>query len=510
MEGARMPKLHYYRIVLLFFGLSFAQRPVPQSEGGVLVFYDQLSTALTDQQCQFVATHACGTQKVPLSFIDRIRAYNPDFLLLHYELSFGAGDLFNLEGEDWVSDWDSINPYENWFLHDGAGHRCHQTDWDWDFMDPSGAIEGAVPGWKEYWVRRAKRRMRLNDCDGIFSDSHGMPWNMDYYPEGYVPPDDGGLGDNFTIFDQYVMAQLHNDSTDFLFIPNLAQMITGWDATDYTNCDGAMIELFSTYDCYDHFEPEDWELEADRVLELANLNKILIFQHDVDYWSPECRMWLIANYFMMKNSRSFVNLLFPDWCEDGMYPNWLAEYEINLGNFDGPIPTSAADMYNAPWDAYVRYYQRGMVIVNNSWSATAVSFPDTYYVVSDTGGGCVNDTLPDWQSAIFFTPTTGFTMPAMTAAIVTYTNDPMTIVGEHEKTRRIDSHGLSVSLANRTLLVCAGDAPYTGSLRIRDIAGRTVFSAKCHDGRIALPHVAAGAYFAIAPGMRAGRFVVVE
>ncbi len=501
-------------VLCIFLAVCFAQRPIPESEGGVLIFYDQISTSLSDEQCQFVATHSCGTQKVPLSLINRIRAYNPDFLLLHYELSFGAGDLYNLEGEVWVSDWDSINPHENWFLHSDEGFRCHQMDWDWDFMDPSGAIEGAVPGWKEYWVRRAIRRMRLNNCDGIFSDSHGLPWNMNYYPAGFEPPDDVGLGVHFVLFDQYVMSRFHTDSTEFLFIPNLGQMLTTRDTTDYSTCDGAMIELFSTYDCYNRFEPEDWTLEVDRVLRLANMNKILIFQHDCDYWSPECRTWLIANYFIMKNRRSFINLIIdPDdsWCEFGsLNPFWLAEYQINLGDFDGPIPASAEDMYNATWGVYVRYYERGMVIINNSRSNRNVTFADTFFLVTCTGGGCVwPDGSFDDPVSINFTPVTGFSMPMMTAAIITYTDDPMTVIKSNEKLRN-PNLSLSANFSNSALHLFVADNPYIGKVKIRDMMGRVISSHECQNGIISLPGLMAGTYFASAPGLKAAKFTVVE
>ncbi len=404
----------------------FSQRAWAGSEGRVLVFYDQLSTGLSENQVSFVAGNAHGTQKVPLSFINRVRAYNPAFKLLHYELAWGAGDIYNLEGSSWVSDWDSINPNESWFLHN-AGRRCHQLDWDWDLMDMSGSFGGSVPGWKEYWARRAIRRMRLNDCDGIFADSHNMPWNMDYYPEGFAPPDDGGLGLAFNVFDNYVMSALHSDSTNYKYIPNIGSWVTGWDNTDYSNCDGIMIENFSTWDCWTHYDPEDWVLFVDRALSMANDNKIIILQHDCDFWSPECRMWFIANYFMVKNSTTYINLILdPDgsWCPHGsMNPFWLGEYEIDLGSFSGEIPLNAASMFNASWGLYVRYYSRGMVLVNNSWSSRTATFGGTYYRLIPEGGGCVwEDGYTDEPTELTFSPTSSVTLSPMSAEIITYTN----------------------------------------------------------------------------------------
>lgn len=405
---------------------SYSQRSWQQSEGKVLVFYDQLSTNLSDAQIRFVAQHACGTQKVPRSFINRIRAYNPNFKNLHYELAFGSGSYVNLEGESWITDWTNINPHEDWFLHDCSNHRCFQRDWNWYFMDPSGIVGHAIPGWKEYWAQRAVRRMRLNDCDGIFADSHILPWNMNYYPCNFEPPDhDVELGKHFVQFDKYQMTMLHTDSTNFKYIPNIGQLVTTRDTTDYSNCDGAMLENFALFDCLNHFDPADWILEVDRVMPLSSAGKILIFQHDVDYWSSDCRMWFIANYFLMKNRSSYINLLF-DWCGD-LIPNWLAEYEMNLGTFTGSIPTSASEMFDAGMNVYVRKYEKGLVLVNNSNASQSISFPKTYYRVSFTGGGCVHDDGSfDDPVSISYQPTTGFTMQPMTAAIITYTADTTT------------------------------------------------------------------------------------
>jgi hypothetical protein len=520
MAEGKMTRSNFFilfiSIILFLSSFAYGARPWEESEGKVLVFYDQLSTGLSDEQCQFVAERAYGTQKVPLSFINRIRAYNPDFLLLHYELSFGAGDLLNLEGESWVADWDSVTPHENWFLHNCSSGRCRQTDWDWYFMDPSGTISGAGSnGWKEYWARRAIRRMRLNDCDGIFSDSHIFPWNMDSYPCHFsydFPESMLALGPHFVAFDNYQMSRLHSgDSIQYKYIPNVGMMITGWDTTDYSHCDGAMIEIFSMYDCWNNFEPEDWVLEVNRVLRLAGMNKILIFQNTVDYpddtTAARCRLWLVANYFIMKNSKSYLNLM-DTWCYDGQ-PNYWPEYSLNLGGFDGTIPNSAAEMFNATMGAYVRYYERGMVIVNNSWAPVSISFPARYFRLSCNGGGCVGDAGEIVPVTYSYSPTTGFSLLAMNAAIVTYDSGTVGIAENLPANEKRQSL-FTVYLAGKSLKINGSGKPFDGSVKICDITGRIVSSGNCLKGFLELPAIPRGVYFAVSPGFPPARFVMLR
>ena len=499
--------------VALIATTCFAQRIFPEAEGRVQIFYDQLSTLMNETQCRFVATHSVGTQKVPLTLINRIRAYNTNFLLLHYELAFGAGDIFNLEGGSWVSDWDSVNPHDDWFIHAAGGERCRQTDWNWYLMDMSGGFEGAVPGWKEYWVRRALRRMGLNDCDGIFADSHNMPWNMDHYPPLYAPPSDGGLGAAYLTFDNYIMSRLHTDSTEYKYIPNVGAWVTSWDYTDYSHCDGLMIENYSSWDCYNHFEPEDWQLEADRILNIAGMGKILILQQTIDFWSPQCRNWMIANYFLLKNRKTYLNLILDpesEWCEYGYFnPTWLGEYNINLGTFIGGVPANIAALYNATYDVYVRNYERGMVFVNPTWNSRNIILPSTYYILNFSGGGCVwSDGTTDETPSITFTPTSAFTLEPMSGIIITYTNTPMTIVSDNFDATTHKNIKLSAYYAQKQLFLSKDNKFIDDDIEIIDFTGRNIGTYRCLHGKAEISLDRSGVYFVKTKNFGNAKFII--
>src|SRR5262245_36756898 len=66
-------------------------RPVPDTSDGIHVFNDQIHPGLTQAQVNFCARRYAGTQKLTLADASRLRAVNPDFLVLHYRLGMGLG-----------------------------------------------------------------------------------------------------------------------------------------------------------------------------------------------------------------------------------------------------------------------------------------------------------------------------------------------------------------------------------------------------------------------------------
>lgn len=95
-----------------------ARRPWRDTTSGIHVFNDQLASGMSEAQWQFSATHYAGTQKMTRDAADRLRAINPNFLILHYRLGLGlgyrpisdgcnpSGDYVRIiEGNAWVQEW---------------------------------------------------------------------------------------------------------------------------------------------------------------------------------------------------------------------------------------------------------------------------------------------------------------------------------------------------------------------------------------------------------------------
>ena len=152
----------------------------PNTADGIHVFSDQFPDDLSDAMLQFIASHFDGAQKMRTVFTDAVRAYNENFVMLHYRLAVGHGQHALLIDDDWASDWDDVNPHEDWFLHAASdpAQRLRQVDWDWNLMD----IENA--DWREYWLQSTIDQIRSVKAQGVFADS----WDVAAYNADVLDP----------------------------------------------------------------------------------------------------------------------------------------------------------------------------------------------------------------------------------------------------------------------------------------------------------------------------------
>ena len=109
---------------------ALAARPWPDTSQRIVPFADQLPGDLNAAQREFAATHFAGTQKMLQSEIQALRAYNTNFLCLHYQLGVGAGAADFIIGNAWTSDWPFVDAQTNWFLTTTNGQCVHQNEWD--------------------------------------------------------------------------------------------------------------------------------------------------------------------------------------------------------------------------------------------------------------------------------------------------------------------------------------------------------------------------------------------
>ena len=88
------------------------------------VLTDQLPNAMTDAQVRFAATHFVGSQKLTPDTSGRLRAVNPDFIVLHYRLAMWQSAVNYLaDGRTWSNDLPFVTQHEDWFWHNPAGQR---------------------------------------------------------------------------------------------------------------------------------------------------------------------------------------------------------------------------------------------------------------------------------------------------------------------------------------------------------------------------------------------------
>ncbi len=407
-------------LCLVVLASPASARPWPDSSERIIVFSDQLQEGMTEPQREFAATRLAGTQKMRRSEIQAIRAYNTNFLCLHYQLAVGAGPAAFIDGDAWVSDWSVVNAKTNWFLLNTQTQRVHQTAWNWDLMNVTYSNGAANTGFPQYWITTCIARIRSAEDDGVFADS----FTQDAYSFGQCDPSHPWLDDvdlckanwipNLEAFGRAVMTNFGADGSGYVFLPNLGGLITGWDPMNYGIGDGGMIEGFGFWSSGNWFDPSDWELQMDRALALVRSNKIVICQSYPDTGDRTGRMFAVASHLLIKGSRTYLALVTTEGLE--FYP----EYTIRLGGATGGVPSSASSLWRAAWGVYRRDFTNGIVLVNPD--STPVSIPNLggrYLAVTASGGGAVDDE-GNVSGSLQYVSVTSATLSAYSGAVLLF------------------------------------------------------------------------------------------
>ncbi|MEO8084454.1 MAG: putative glycoside hydrolase, partial [Ardenticatenales bacterium] len=168
--------------------------------------------------------------------------------------------------------------------------------------------------------------------------------------------------------------------------PNAGSWVTTRDRTTYAAADGVMIEGFASWAPGRRFDIGDWRLQMDRVLGLATKGKVIIAQSypkgDGSPADVDDRMFLLANYLLVKGHQSYLNL------ETSSYVDWWPEYEIALGPYVDEPPARVDDLrIGEESPLFVRRYTRGLAVVNPSASPASLDLGRTMWAVTPVGGG---------------------------------------------------------------------------------------------------------------------------
>ncbi|MCX6357579.1 MAG: putative glycoside hydrolase [Candidatus Aureabacteria bacterium] len=387
-------------------------RTFPDTRDGIHVFSDQIQSGMTPAQYAFAAARLVGCQKMLLDDVRSLRALNPSFIVLHYQLGCGNGQEPFIDGNTWTFDWSLVNGREEWFMHQG-GARLHMVAWNWYLMDIGS------DGYRNYWIASCLQRMRDTECDGVFADSFTIdgyfnalspdhPWftDPDQCLANWVPA--------LQAYGSYLHAAL--SAEEFFFLPNLGGLVTGWDTTDYADLgDGGMIEGFGAWGNDSYFDLADWRLQMDRTLALARAGKIILCQSYTSDAALNERLFLTGCYLLIKGARTYFNMIGAEHGEELLY---YPEYGIPIGAYQGDIPASIDELYDAARGCYRRDYSNGMVLVNpGDGEADVADLGGTWELVAASGGGAVDD-HGHTDGTLAYQPVTGVRLPAHSAAIL--------------------------------------------------------------------------------------------
>ncbi|HEY2743386.1 MAG TPA: putative glycoside hydrolase [Polyangia bacterium] len=391
---------------------------LPDTSAKIIPYADQLDNGYSDALVQFVATHFAGTQKMLKAENDRYRAVNPNWFLLHYRLGSSSGEVQYIHDDSWSSDWSDVTTHEDWFMHNMNNARHHDPGSDWDINDISNS------GFRDYWVTSVIADIRATGAQGVFADSfeagisgYGVT-DPDTRFDGTDPanPSDWTNGDTWIQqkheWSAYIEQAFAATPEQFLFVPNIGAMITGWANVDYSNIDGAMLEGFGYMEA-----PSDWVLGMNRAMALTAAGKFIIVQSypggSGQQYVDE-RDFLIGTYLLLKGAHTYINL-----GGSGVY--WFPEYDLDFGAPKSGLPTDvSAYLANG---VYERDFANGVVLVNPSAASVTVTLPSTMRQAQPTGGGATGDAQLDGSGnytggSVAFANVASVTLPPLTAALL--------------------------------------------------------------------------------------------
>ncbi len=386
------------------------KRPFPSTWSKTLVFADQLTagTSLTNAQIHFAATHFVGTQKILVPLIRKLRAINPRFLVLHYHLGVwqsGKNVPYIINGFHWGNDYSHVSRHESWFLHTAYANGKNPKD-RLKAVDGKYLMNITNSAYFHYLVQSLIRQARAGHDDGIFLDSYSTA-AVNYYMHNYshwcyprivqAHKQLGGLtwaqaSDNFM---QRLTADLNK--AGIYCLPNIGDLVTGWDHTDYALSNGGMLE--GAPGQWSHYGQTQWVQSANRALQLIDADKIIFFQsylHDAaDYRQ---RLYWLGTYLLLRGRYTYITYF-------NRHPfEYYPEFGINIGT---PLKTAKtiADLQKGA--LYIRRFTQGLVVVNSAdRKSHAYRIPVGYREAQVQGGGTINAS-GKMSGALIFVPVGG-------------------------------------------------------------------------------------------------------
>jgi hypothetical protein len=517
-----------------------ANRYVPSTKKYNLVWADEL-VGQPAGKIQFIAQNYVASQKMSASQVGDYRAYNPNFLCVIYHLSNGINPQNNSDCPlphgttpissctplGWVSEWDGyFTPwltaagitkgsarFEQMFQHYtsvDSSHRVWHGDPQWTMC-----LENA--DWQKYVADNSIAWMSGEQDDGAFFDvcvetmvpglyhpaagdpaPHNFNWYLSPYgPAGYTVATLGDfaswMNGQYLGYWQSIYKRYHTASADYLIVPNVDQMTTGWydpvwiegNASGET-IDGAMMESFG------NATGSDMYLSLSRAVKhLTGRGKILIAQF---YDSTQAERYRHTGmYMLVKNENSFINIL-----AQGA-PSWFPEYEINLGD-QSQVPADISSLRVAGSGSaslFKRDYQFGMVLCNTSGSTMNYALAGTTWnVVNTSGGGSVTNSGATAQQSITFTPVSSQVSVPASGCVILTNNTAATIAGPRKYGK---DAGLSMIAGSNSVSFRLDHPGFVSFLTIEGRVVKRVWCAEPGVQKVSLEDVPSGVCFCILP-----------
>jgi hypothetical protein len=422
-----------YWLSLPFQLLTLLPAPTTNNVG---VFYDELAYFSPSPEVTFAATHAVGTQKLPSNLNAFYSSINPNWYMLHYQLGTELSKYDYIINNTWGQDLDPklpdfyLNPaagpggatsHEDWFEHSNGslvpsttGNRLYA---------PDGSVLANITsaGWRQYEATTLVQNILASGAQGVFADSFIGPvagyyvgqGDARYDYSGPIPgPADPSLWANgqtwLDLAPQYISyiqgelttvgEAIFGPGMGFAYVPNAGSMNTFWADVDYSAAKGVFAEGFA--DTFGLITDGDWTLSMNRALRItttsdpANADRMFIMQSYLSQPSDSPvglleRSFVFGTYLLLKGDHTYINMEGGVASDTRLY--WYPEYQVNLGPAQDPngMPATVDGYFDANSQLYIRQFQNGIVLLNNSSNSLVYTPAQVMQqvIVNGYGGG---------------------------------------------------------------------------------------------------------------------------
>ncbi len=315
---------------------------------------------------QFIAEHFdmldCG--KSVLTASSNIKSLNPEIEILGYYDSIIM--------QSYYGDWDYVNQFEEWFVHDYLGNRVELLAFDGYLMNPAPNLtpDEEYTSWNEYYSQRSAQFLQDNSqYNGIFVDDCAY----DLQDAGYsfnVPYDDfeDGILENWDIWMMDLVQNLQNVIGSNMVMPNawkyteFCEEITGmhvWEnfvhgkVHDITNTGYNEWYTMHAVDTLKEMAELGHSIAAISGTKNADSNPDLAHQYML--FTMICFLFAVEDM----DTSYFAWNFFSDDASHGYYEDM--DYEF--GDPEG-------DYYNIQGSVYARQFENALVVANINPSAS--------------------------------------------------------------------------------------------------------------------------------------------
>jgi hypothetical protein len=315
-----------------------------------------------------------------------LKAANPNLKVLVYkELAFG-GPGAGTDGTS-ASGVSASEAPESWFLKNTSGQKF--TSWSYEWL---WAMDIGSPAYQQRWYENVIGELEGKGWDGVFLDDANASMKYCYEPSKVAKyPTDAAYAAAMESALAYIGPKIQ--ARGKLAIANFAQWV---EAPQIYNrwlgyLSGGLDEMFVKWGrgAGEGYRPSyQWEDQVAEAEYAASQGKIFIgFTQGAKGETQAARYGYASVLLGGNDSASYA--FTPNYTEE----TWLPEYEYEIGSAVGAETEDRNGVHR-------RQFQNGLVLVNPTGSAQAVSFGGTY-----SGSG--------------LNRATGATMPANSALVLT-------------------------------------------------------------------------------------------